>query len=63
MRWTSAFLSGLVLRDSVGSMRGVRLKMRATVFHSPHRIAVEEVPCPHAGAGEAVIRITLTTIC
>ena len=37
--------------------------MRATVFHSPHRIVVEEVPCPRAGAGEAVIRITLTTIC
>lgn len=26
-------------------------------------IRVEEVPRPHAGFGEAVIRITLTTIC
>lgn len=37
--------------------------MRATVFHGKDHIAVEEVPRPHAGVGEAVIRITLTTIC
>ncbi len=37
--------------------------MKATVFHGPENIRVEEVPRPHAGAGEAVIRITLTTIC
>jgi alcohol dehydrogenase len=38
-------------------------KMKATVFHGPENIRVEEVPRPHAVAGEAVIRITLTTIC
>jgi len=38
-------------------------KMRGNVFHGPNNIRVEEVPRPHAGAGEAVIRITLTTIC
>ena len=38
-------------------------KMKATVFHGPENIRVEEVPQPHASAGEAVIRITLTTIC
>ena len=38
-------------------------KMRATVFHGPENIRVEEVPRPHDGAGEAIIRITLTTIC
>jgi alcohol dehydrogenase len=38
-------------------------KMKANVFHGPNHIRVEEVPCPHASAGEAVIRITLTTIC
>lgn len=38
-------------------------KMKATVFHSPNNIRVEEVPRPSAGAGDAVIRITLTTIC
>ena len=37
--------------------------MKATVFHSANNIRVEEVPRPRAGIGEAVIRITLTTIC
>jgi threonine dehydrogenase-like Zn-dependent dehydrogenase len=37
--------------------------MRANVFHGPNDIRVEGVPRPTAGAGEAVIRITLTTIC
>jgi alcohol dehydrogenase len=37
--------------------------MRATVFQGPGTIRVEEVPRPRAGVGEAVIRITLTTIC
>ena len=37
--------------------------MRANVFHGPNQIRLEEVPKPHAGPGEAVIRITLTTIC
>ena len=37
--------------------------MRANVFHGPNEIHVQEVPRPTASAGEAVIRITLTTIC
>src|ERR1700736_1811725 len=37
--------------------------MRATVFRGAGEIRVEEVPRPHAGVDEAVIRITLTTIC
>jgi threonine dehydrogenase-like Zn-dependent dehydrogenase len=37
--------------------------MKANVFHGPNDIRVEEVPRPIVGAGEAVIRITLTTIC
>jgi threonine dehydrogenase-like Zn-dependent dehydrogenase len=37
--------------------------MRANVFHAKNTIRVEEVPKPCAGPGEAVIRITLTTIC
>jgi len=37
--------------------------MKATIFHGKDKIAVEEVPRPHAGVGEAVIRVTLTTIC
>jgi threonine dehydrogenase-like Zn-dependent dehydrogenase len=38
-------------------------RMRATVFHGKDQIRVEEVERPRAGAGEAVIRVTLTTIC
>ena len=38
-------------------------KMRANVFHGKDEIRVEEVERPVAGIGEAVIRITLTTIC
>ena len=37
--------------------------MKATVFHSKNNIRVEEVDKPRAGVGEAVIRVTLTTIC
>ena len=38
-------------------------KMKANVFRGPNKIGVEEMPRPSAGVGEAVIRITLTTIC
>src|SRR5215813_288481 len=37
--------------------------MKATVFHGKSKIRIEEVEKPRAGAGEAVIRVTLTTIC
>ena len=37
--------------------------MKAVVFKGEDHIAVEEVPRPTAGFGEAVIRITATTIC
>ncbi|MFZ4507555.1 MAG: zinc-binding dehydrogenase [Fimbriimonas sp.] len=37
--------------------------MRATVFHGKDHISIEEVPIPKAGPNEAVIRVTLTTIC
>src|SRR5215475_6785197 len=38
-------------------------KMKALVFHGKNDIRVDEVARPHAGVGEAVMRITLTTIC
>ena len=38
-------------------------KMLATVFHAKDKISVEEVETPRPGPGEAVIRVTLTTIC
>jgi alcohol dehydrogenase len=37
--------------------------MKAVVFKGKNKIAVEEVPRPVPRAGEAVIRITTTTIC
>jgi threonine dehydrogenase-like Zn-dependent dehydrogenase len=37
--------------------------MKAVVFKGKDRIAVERVPKPSPGPGEAVIRITATTIC
>ena len=37
--------------------------MKALVFQGPNQIRVEQVPIPKPGPGEAVIRVTLTTIC
>jgi threonine dehydrogenase-like Zn-dependent dehydrogenase len=37
--------------------------MKANVFHGANDIRVDEVQRPIAGPGEAVIRVTLTTIC
>jgi threonine dehydrogenase-like Zn-dependent dehydrogenase len=38
-------------------------KMLANVFKGKNSFRIEEVERPRAGAGEAVIRVTLTTIC
>jgi threonine dehydrogenase-like Zn-dependent dehydrogenase len=37
--------------------------MKANVFRSVNHFGIEEVEQPHAGVGEAIIKITLTTIC
>ena len=37
--------------------------MRAHVFHGVGRTGIEAVPIPKPGAGEALVRVTLTTIC
>lgn len=39
------------------------MTMRAAVFHGVDDIRLEHVPRPHAGPNEAVIRVTMTTIC
>src|SRR5688500_13403118 len=49
-------------RDIEGAAREAPT-MRAAVFHGPGDIRVEDVPRPRPGAGEALIRVTLTTIC
>jgi len=51
----------LAVQETTGST--LHTTMRATVFHGANDIRVEEVPRPRAGAGEAVIRVTMTTIC
>jgi threonine dehydrogenase-like Zn-dependent dehydrogenase len=38
-------------------------RMRANVFFGPNDIRLEEVAKPRPGVGEAVMRVTLTTIC
>ncbi len=37
--------------------------MRANVFRAPNEFSIEEVGRPRPGPGEALIRVTLTTIC
>lgn len=37
--------------------------MRALVFRGPNHIGIEDAPIPKPGPGEAVICVTLTTIC
>jgi alcohol dehydrogenase len=37
--------------------------MKALVFRGPNQIGIEQVSIPQPGPGEAVIRVTLTTIC
>ena len=38
-------------------------KMKANVFHGKNDLRVEEVDRPKVGVGDALIRVTLTTIC
>jgi 2-desacetyl-2-hydroxyethyl bacteriochlorophyllide A dehydrogenase len=50
--------------DISGSPSKTRAElMRALVFRGPNQIGIESVPIPKPGYGEAVIRVTLTTIC
>ena len=37
--------------------------MKAAVFHAPGDIRIDEVARPTAGPGEAIVRVTLPTIC
>jgi alcohol dehydrogenase len=45
------------------SPRAAASTMKALVFRGPNHIALEQAPIPRPGPGEAVIRVTLTTIC
>lgn len=50
----------VVARHREGKSPG---SMKALVFQGANQIGIADVPVPRAGYGEAVIRITLTTIC
>ena len=51
------------IASSVLPERKSSTTMQALVFHGPNEISVETVPIHRPGPGEAVIRVTLTTIC
>src|SRR6202047_3849668 len=52
-----------VLSAPVPAEKKSTTTMRALVFRGPNQIAIEQVPIPKPGPGEAVIRVTSTTIC
>ena len=53
----------VVAARDIKETTGEAATMRAAVFHGPGDIRVEDVPRPQPGPGEALIRVTLTTIC
>src|SRR6202790_172798 len=52
-----------VAAPAVPAERKSTTMMKALVFRGPNQIAIEPPPIPKPGPGEAVIRVTLTTIC
>jgi threonine dehydrogenase-like Zn-dependent dehydrogenase len=50
------------IEPSAGTARDIGT-MRANVFAGPNKLEIRDVPKPRAAAGEAVIRLTLSTIC
>ncbi len=54
--------TAIVTEDLTSKTRALGT-MSALVFRGPHNIVLEKVPVPRPGFGEAVIRVTLTTIC
>jgi alcohol dehydrogenase len=48
---------------SAPKVKAAPTTMKALVFRGANRIGIEEVPIPKPGPGEAVLRVTLTTIC
>ena len=53
----------LTVQAAISQMRALPSTMKALVFRGPDHIEIDEVPLPKAGPGEAVIRVTLTSIC
>ncbi len=53
----------MVLTKETTPVEVATTTMRAAVFHAPGDLRVENVARPRPGPGEALIRVTLTTIC
>jgi alcohol dehydrogenase len=53
----------ITLEQVVPETKPIASTMKALVFRGPNQIGVEQVPIPKPGPGQAVIRVTLTTIC
>jgi alcohol dehydrogenase len=51
------------LQQATRDKKATATTMKALVFRGPNQIGIEEVAIPKPGPGEAVIRVTLTTIC
>ena len=49
--------------DPSPAATGPRDAMQAAVFHGINDLRLESVPMPTAGPGEAIVRVTMTTIC
>ncbi|MGB0035788.1 MAG: alcohol dehydrogenase catalytic domain-containing protein [Candidatus Acidiferrales bacterium] len=52
-----------IVRQTLRDHKPTPSTMKALVFRGPKKIGIEQVPIPKPGPGEAVIRVTLTTIC
>jgi threonine dehydrogenase-like Zn-dependent dehydrogenase len=61
----SSLVAWPLLSCPAGARRAIVLEvtMKANVFRGVGRFGIEDVEQPHAGVGEAIVRITLTTIC
>ena len=51
------------VRENVATCAPVAGSMKALVFLGPNEIALQELPIPQPGFGEAVIKVSVTTIC
>lgn len=51
------------LADQRSRDRGANGSMRAAVFDGPGRITLQERPIPACGPNDAIVRVTMTTIC
>jgi alcohol dehydrogenase len=59
--WSSPWLNTTV--GEIACRRREMHKMRANIFRGINNFHIEEVDRPNAAVGEALIRVTLTTIC